>query len=427
MRGVSILISISLNLIAPVSSTSEAAGFLPSRSTANNNHQPLPFIRKNPDMHFAPYRSNRDDRNGGNDNRFGTLRFASKHQQDKEKSFQQRTVDTFSNTPDTTSRRELIHRIASGAAAALTSSWIGDGKSHNNAALAAVAHSPITSTPPLASSPSSPVNDPTVLSLKKGSRIVHIVGTAHISSSSADLAKRLVEYTRPDAVFVELDQMRISSAFEGGIPPPGIKIAVQDQHGKLWYGVTQESNLGQRILQKFINFTSKPTMYRQFEMAGFPVGEEFVNSVQAGLENESLIILGDRRMDITLEHISKALEKVDATKLQALDSKLTETMKSQMPIMEEWENRGPAIRPDEFSEFVETMKTRDTTKQLMDVVKKEVPELWRALIGERDTYMARGINALDSSKFHTVVAVMGLGHLDGVAKTLKGMRWSVIS
>jgi hypothetical protein len=125
-----------------------------------------------------------------------------------------------------------------------------------------------------ATTASSAICDPTVLTLSKGSRVLHIVGTAHISSESADLAGRLVREVKPDAVFIELDAARLSRAFEGGIPPPGIRIALQDEKGNLQLGVTQKMGLAEQLLIKFINAASNPSMYQKLETSGIPVGEE---------------------------------------------------------------------------------------------------------------------------------------------------------
>jgi pheromone shutdown protein TraB len=148
--------------------------------------------------------------------------------------------------------------------------------------------------------------------------------------------------------------------------------------------------------------------------------------VKAGLENNSLIILGDRRLDVTYQRLAQALAKTGSKKLEELDAKLNAILKAQIPEIEEWEKRGGSLRPDQFREFIESMKTVDTTMRLMDTFKKEVPEVWKAMVGERDVYMARGLNALPS-QFQTVVAVMGLGHLNGVSQSLKGMRWTALA
>jgi len=165
-------------------------------------------------------------------------------------------------------RRELIQKLATTVAAAIATS--------QQDAMAAISTAPPPDAVTSSAGPtaSSAVCDPTVRSFSKGTRVLHIVGTAHISSESADLAGRLVHEAKPDAVFVELDATRLSRAFAGGIPPPGVHIAIQDESGNLRLGVTQKMGIADRLLIKFINAASNPSMYRKLEMSGIPVGEE---------------------------------------------------------------------------------------------------------------------------------------------------------
>mmetsp|Transcript_42467 Transcript_42467/g.43033 ORF Transcript_42467/g.43033 Transcript_42467/m.43033 type:complete len:303 (+) Transcript_42467:126-1034(+) len=55
--------------------------------------------------------------------------------------------------------------------------------------------------------------DSNVSTFTKNGRTVHLLGTAHISSVSAQLAGRVVRETSPDAVFVELDAKRVDRVF----------------------------------------------------------------------------------------------------------------------------------------------------------------------------------------------------------------------
>lgn len=81
-----------------------------------------------------------------------------------------------------------------------------------------------------------------------------------------------------------------------------------------------------------------------------------------------------------------------------------------------------ALGGDEFNEFIEKWKTKDTTELLMNVFKEEVPEVYDAVVRERDEYMANNIDRL--GQFQSIVAVMGLGHLEGVCNTLLQLGWS---
>ena len=150
-----------------------------------------------------------------------------------------------------------------------------------------------------------------------------------------------------------------------------------------------------------------------------------MNAVKAGIDNNSLIILGDQRLDVTFKRLHRAMAKADKQKIEKLDMVLNDIMKEQVPQIEEWQRRG-TVRPYQVREFVESLKTVDTTSKMMDAFKREVPGVWKAMVGERDVVMARNLNALPS-QLQTVVAVMGLGHLTGVQKILQSKGWKALS
>jgi hypothetical protein len=63
------------------------------------------------------------------------------------------------------------------------------------------------------------VCDPSVSALEKNGRLIYLLGTAHISSSSAALAGQLVRETLPEGVFVELDHKRFTSEMDISFTP----------------------------------------------------------------------------------------------------------------------------------------------------------------------------------------------------------------
>ena len=308
------------------------------------------------------------------------------------------------------------------------------------AAAAATAFIPVdTSTckPALAAAAAqsqSAICHPEVLVFRKGNRWLRIIGTAHISSVSADLARQLVRETSPDAVFVELDLKRIGRAFRSGRPTPGLNIGYQDDKGNLKIGTVAAevprsggpvSAMIYKILSKGADVIGNPiqSMYKKLESDGFIPGAEFINAVEEGLDQGATIVLGDRDMDVTLRRIAQALASTDPKKLQEVDKKLTETMKNEIPEVEEWQRTGKvALEPDEFKDFIEKLKSRDTTDRLMTIFQQEVPQIHDALVAERDVYMANNIDRL--SQFQSMVAVMGLGHLDGVSTRLGQLGWT---
>ena len=77
--------------------------------------------------------------------------------------------------------------------------------------------------------------DPSISTWKNpaNNRVVHILGTAHISEASAELAGVLVKDVRPNAVFVELDRKRISRAMPKGSGRPMMAPALLRLHRRL--------------------------------------------------------------------------------------------------------------------------------------------------------------------------------------------------
>jgi hypothetical protein len=167
--------------------------------------------------------------------------------------------------------------------------------------------------------------------------------------------------------------------------------------------------------------------------------DKFIRAVEEGAHLNSLIILGDRRMDITLRRLAKALVlHTDPQKLMEADRIITAKMKARMPELNKWEHTKKVLSKDEFATFVEQMKTKEATADFMSEIRNAAPELYNALVGERDIIMARGMNTLFSSpltsvlppsadskaSLDTMVAVVGLGHVEGIGRELRSFGWS---
>jgi len=145
-------------------------------------------------------------------------------------------------------------------------------------------------------------------------------------------------------------------------------------------------------------------------------------------------------MDITLKRIAKALFfDTDLKKLAEADEIITNKMKDRVPELQEWERQmnesgqqTKELSPEEFSIFVERLKTKETTMALMNEVKKAAPALYEALVGERDVFMGRAMDSTASallpslipSGLRTMVSVVGLGHVEGIGRELISMGWS---
>lgn len=357
-----------------------------------------------------------------------------------------------SNPPSHTSRRQWLAGVASAGALL---GWESPSKAATVASSASLC-------------------DPTVSVWEnpRTGRLVYLLGTAHISTSSAELAGQLVRDTHPDAVFVELDLKRLGGSgsmakrMAAGeqlmtvsdsedpeskpsrvmVSPVGrtlptataniessssTAIAATDatteivtappppvQEEKKPRGGGFLNNLGAAAVGKGIR-----GLYSKLGSEGFNPGEEFVVAIKEGQKQGSAIVLGDQDVDVTLRRMSQAFQQTDLNKLLNPDSELEASMREMMPSPAA---TGGAVSEDEafrtgMSEFVETMKTKENVKKVMGLMQKEAPALYQVMVSERDAYMAAGLNTLN--EFAIITAVMGLAHVDGVETNLTAEGW----
>ena len=112
-------------------------------------------------------------------------------------------------------------------------------------------------------------------------------------------------------------------------------------------------------------------------------------------------------------------------KLLAADSELEANMKQLMP--QELNNKDTqngdsgGMSTEQLKYFVETVKAKDNVRLLMDNLNSVAPEVYQAMVAERDLFMANGLDGLD--QFESIVAVMGIAHVDGVETELKRRGW----
>lgn len=299
--------------------------------------------------------------------------------------------------------------------------------------------------------------DPSVSTWKNvaKNRVVHILGTAHISSSSADLAGQLVRETHPDAVFVELDAKRVKRALpskepknddnndsnfnnsDNNDPSP-----TSDKNSMSQTSSTTLSNNASEVEQKPLTKTNPfdlrekamryssqalgsaiKGLYKKLESEGFNAGAEFQVAVAEGLKQNSKIILGDQDVEVTLRHLAEAVSKTDMKRLLSADSDLEKSMTQLMPggnVVQSSLEKGE-MNKEQLTEFVEVVKAKENVRLIMSNLKQVAPEIYGAMVAERDTFMANGLNGLN--QFPKTVAVMGIAHVDGVENNLRNMGW----
>ena len=271
-------------------------------------------------------------------------------------------------------------------------------------------------------------------------RKVYLLGTAHISSQSADVAGQLVRDVKPDAVFVELDAKRIgkagtvvptvlssdskstSVATASEVPQDATSSTRQQESKAPSFGLPK-LDIRQRALQvgSVAVGNAIKGMYSKLNSSGFSAGEEFVVAIREGQKLGSAIVLGDRDVEVTLRRLTEALAQTDLKELMNPDSELERSMTELLPGKPPSPDMGDAEFRQEMSTYVETMKAKDNVRKIMKELKKAAPAIYTALVEERDNYMGRGLDSIN--QFSTTVAVMGIAHMEGVEQTLQGLGW----
>lgn len=362
-------------------------------------------------------------------------------------------------------RRDWLGATSAAAAAVVTSASAWSYRTGSAAAAGAMLEAPVTTELPKVSTAAS-LCDPSITTFRNPTtgRIVHILGTAHISTDSAQLAGRVVREVKPDAVFVELDRKRIARALPQGDEAPsggpgaGERISVGlaargaadgSGEGALSTATAVDNNQAenppqqsrrnafgnpiQRAKESAMEASTKAVgnaikgMYSKLGDQGFNPGEEFILAIREAMAINAAVVLGDRDVDVTLRRLTEALAKTDLKKLLSSDSELEQALENVMPddMKRAMDGDATKMTKDQLTSYVETVKARENVRFIMSQLKLYAPELHQAMVAERDEYMARGLDSLD--KFGTTVAVMGIAHVDGVEGSLKERGWEQVS
>jgi len=221
---------------------------------------------------------------------------------------------------------------------------------------------------------------------------VYLIGTAHISQSSADEVKDLIQLVRPQTVFVELDlaraaRLRASVNTKGGDP---VEQAVRSAFQNFGKDGTSTALMG----AAFGGF------YGLLKRLGFLPGGEMLAAMNEADRIGAKLYFGDRDSNETLRDLTAQM----SPKLLMSALVTPPPPELQRALMQE----------ESLSERVETLKTRDSARMMTEWMEKAMPQVAQVMVHKRDQIMAR--NLRDHCSKGKVVAVVGLAHLDGIER-----------
>lgn len=209
-----------------------------------------------------------------------------------------------------------------------------------------------------------------------------LVGTAHISKHSVHLVREVIERERPDAVSVELDAQRYEAlSQERHFEAQDLRAIIRNK----------------QLAPLLMNLLLASYQKRLGMKLGVMPGSELLEAAKAAEALGIPISLCDRDVRITLRRAWSSLSLwKKLTLLSGVFASAFET---------------PEITEEELARIREA----DVLTELMNELGENLPDLKRALIDERDSYLAQKIRQTEGRR---IVAVVGAGHVAGMTRAI---------
>jgi pheromone shutdown-related protein TraB len=218
-----------------------------------------------------------------------------------------------------------------------------------------------------------------------------LLGTAHISRASIDAVRAAVSSGRYDTIAVELDAQRHRALTD---PDALAKLDL--------FQIIRDGKIGLVAA----NLALAAYQRRLAEQLGVEPGAELKAAAVGAAERGLPLRLIDRDVGITLRRAWSSLGFWDRSKLMA--------------------GLGGSLFVDEQvqEEEIEKLKQGDLLESSFGEFAAQTPQLFEAVIAERDRYMAAKLrSAADAEpKPREVLAVIGAGHLKGLQSALADGR-----
>lgn len=210
---------------------------------------------------------------------------------------------------------------------------------------------------------------------------VRLVGTAHVSAESVDEVRREIDEFVPDIVAIELDPGRYHVLKYGAEEP---EIA----------DILKSGNLSQFLLQWGLAYVQKKIGMD----VGVEPGAEMKVAYEAAEERGIRVGLIDRDIRITLQRFLGLMT-------------LREKLRMAWALLASVLHFGTG--GEELD--IESLKQQDVIDAALEEFRKFSPNGARALIDERDAYLAHQLLGL-SHAYERVLAVVGAGHIAGIRR-----------
>lgn len=215
-----------------------------------------------------------------------------------------------------------------------------------------------------------------------------LLGTSHVSRQSAREIKETIEKYKPEVVAIELDINRLKTL-----------LSSKNQKKKSsTYKTIKQVGVGGYLFAQIASFVQQK------------VGQSL--NIDPGVDmKQAYTIARDKKIitaliDIDIKETLKKISKISTFRKLKLFSNLF--LKS---FKKEYRNK---LNFD-VKKGVPNEKFIDTA---LDILKKEVPDMYQILIEDRNKYMANKLLELKSNHEGYILAVVGAGHIKGMEEII---------
>ncbi|MDV0441910.1 TraB/GumN family protein [Methanorbis furvi] len=234
---------------------------------------------------------------------------------------------------------------------------------------------------------------------------IHIVGTAHVSQKSIDEVREAVDTYNPDVIAIELDpgrfaalkqQMKEAEDAANGVEPVAEKPESPEVKDLL------KGNFTLMLVQWILAYVQRKIGMN----VGIEPGAEMKEAIRLAEERNIRVVLIDRDIKITLARFWGGMKILEKIKL------IWALMQSMFVDDDEDDDAIGGI--DKIS--IDELTNPDIIEMALEEFHKFSPNGARALIDERDAYLAHGVIDLERSHYERAVVVVGAGHVPGITK-----------
>lgn len=217
---------------------------------------------------------------------------------------------------------------------------------------------------------------------------ITIIGTAHVSRTSADTVRRLINSGEYDTVALELCEHRYRTL----IDPDALSRMDLVQVFRKGRGPAVMASLALGAFQQ-----------RIADQLGVELGGEMLAAISAASERDLPLLLIDRDIGTTLKRIYRNVPLGRRFKLLTL---LIASVIARRTVSEE---------------EIEQLKQGDVLESTFNQFAEQAEEIYRPLISERDHYMvAKLMQAARAGGCRHILVVVGAGHMRGMRQGFNG-------